>query len=69
MSSLLQKQLFPLHQLEPRIKFYYIVLLSDNTILRFQINNVDFEVAILVFLNYLLLIYLITIYDETQQWG
>lgn len=46
-----------------------MVLLSDNTILHFQINNADFKVAILVFLNYLSLIYLITIYDVTQKWG
>lgn len=46
-----------------------MVLLSDNTILHFQMNNVDFEVAILVFLNYVSLIYLITRCDETQKWG
>lgn len=45
-----------------------MVLLSDNTILHFQINNTDFVVAILVFLNYMSLIYLITRYDETQKW-
>lgn len=46
-----------------------MVLLSDNTILHFQMNSADFKVAILVFLNYLSLIYLITIYDVTQKWG
>lgn len=45
-----------------------MALLSDNPMLHFQMNNVDFKVAILVFLSYLSLIYLIKIYDETQKW-
>lgn len=46
-------ELFSLQPLEPDIKFYDTTLLPDNTILHFQMDNIDFKVAISVFLNHL----------------